>query len=106
MSGDSANNQKARLEAIRLLLGKREQFEPVKTIGDYLKVIRDISERWQEEDWKATECDEDVLLNNVRIVGQIWFRGHAACDPSLRPGLYRESTRKHLLKQPGSPRPG
>ena len=47
----------------------------------------------------------NILLNNVRIVGRIWFRGHLNCDLSLRPGLYREGTRKHLRKQHGSPVP-
>jgi FRG domain len=105
MSDNVANNPKPRLETIRQLLEKRGQREPVKSIGEYLSVIHEFSEGWQEEDWKATECDEDILLNNVRIVGQLWFRGHINCDLSLRPGLYREMTRKYLLKQPGSPTP-
>ena len=31
----------------------------VRNIEDYLKVIRTASERWQEEDWRTTECDEE-----------------------------------------------
>jgi hypothetical protein len=67
------------------------------------KSFRTTSERWQEEDWKNRECDEDYLLNNVRIVGQVWFRGQRSCDHGLVPGLYREKTRENLHKQPGSP---
>ena len=92
-------------QTIKRLLKDSSLSESVETIGKYLEVIRTTSERWQEEDWKALESDEDVLLNTARNVGQIWFRGHANCDLSLRPGLYRKSTRKHLRKQSGSPVP-
>jgi hypothetical protein len=105
MSDSPTSNPRPRLEKIKKLLEAKGFPEPVKNIGDYLKAIRSTSERWQEEDWKDTECDEEVLLNNVRIVGQIWFRGHLSCDLSLRPGLYRESTWKNLRKQHGSPFP-
>jgi hypothetical protein len=45
------------------------------------------------------------LLNIARIVGQVWFRGQRNELHGLQPGLYRESTRKHLQKGSGSPKP-
>jgi hypothetical protein len=94
-----------RLESIKNLLETRGFPAPVRSIGDYLKAIQTTSGRWQKEDWTDRECNEDFLLNDVRIVGQIWFRGHQNCDLSLRPGLYREGTIRHLHKQSGSPIP-
>ncbi len=105
MSESPPNIQKPRLETIKNLLEAKGFPAPVKSIEDYLKAIRTTSERWQEEDWKDKECNEEFILNNVRIVGQIWFRGHHNCDLSLRPGLYRKGTRKYLHKQSGSPIP-
>ena len=99
------SNPKPRLETIKKLLEDTGFPGPVKSIGEYLTAVRTVSERWQEIDWKRAECDEEYLLNNVRLVGQIWFRGQPSCDLSLRPGLYRENTRKCLHKHPGSPRP-
>ena len=105
MSGGPTSTPRPRLETIKKLLEDKGFPVPVRSIAEFLKAIRTTSERWQEEDWKATEADEDILLNNVRIVGQVWFRGHVDCDLSLRPGLYRESTRRYLHKLPGSPVP-
>jgi FRG domain len=102
---ESANSPKPHSETIKKLLEERGLSEPVKTIGEYLGVIRATSERWQEEDWKADEFNEDESLNNARIVGQVWFRGHQNRDLSLQPGLYRESTREGLYKQAKSPQP-
>ena len=56
-------------------------------------------------DWLGKEKDEDYLLNNTRLVGQVWFRGHRANDLSLQPGLYREATRSTLKKLSASPHP-
>jgi hypothetical protein len=105
MSEGPTTTRRPRHEAIRILLEEKGFADPVKTIGDYLNLIRKISERWQASDWRARETNEDFLLNDVRIVGQIWFRGHLSCDLSLRPGLYRQSTKKNLFKQDGSPTP-
>jgi hypothetical protein len=105
MNESSERKPRSRRETIKKLLEEKGFSEPVRNIADFLKVVWTTSERWQEEDWQNVECDADILLNHVRIVGQIWFRGHQNCDLSLRPGLYRESTRKHLCKQPGSPAP-
>jgi hypothetical protein len=104
MSGNTSS-LRPRCETIKKLLEERGLQDPVKSLGEYLEVIRTTSERWQKEDWKNIESDGDAQLNDVRIVGQVWFRGHSTCDLSLQPGLYRENTRKHLHKQPGSPVP-
>jgi len=78
---------------------------PIKTLGDYIAAVRVIAESWQEEDWIKVERDPDDVLNHTRIVGQVWFRGQSDPNSSLRPGLYRESTKRDLNKQPGSPKP-
>ncbi len=103
--GDTSSIQKPRLETIKKLLEEKGFPDPVTNIGNYLEVIRETSERWQQEDWKDTERDEEALLNHVRIVGQVWFRGHRTCDLSLRPGLYRDDIVKGLCKQTSSPIP-
>jgi hypothetical protein len=102
---ENASSQRPRLETIKKLLEDKGFPDPVTNIAAYLEVIRDTSGRWQEEDWKKLERDEESLLNDARIVGQVWFRGHRACDLSLRPGLYRDDTIKHLRKQTNSPAP-
>jgi hypothetical protein len=102
---EKVSSQRPRLETIKKLLEDRGFPDPVTNIKDYLEVVRTTSERWQQEDWKATERDEDELLNHVRIVGQVWFRGQPNCDLSLRPSLYRERTIRYLHKQPKSPVP-
>jgi len=78
---------------------------PVKNLPDFIRQIQDVSDRWQKEDWKQYESDEEELLNPVRIVGQIWFRGQPDLTLSLRPGLYREKTYQNLRKLSGSPTP-
>ena len=67
--------------------------------------MHEVSDSWQKTDWVEAEEDDESLLNNVRLVGQAWFRGHSSCEFSLRPGLYREGTKRYLAKQPTSPRP-
>ncbi len=105
MSERPESNPRPRLRTIKELLEDKGVSQPAKTIGDYLNVIRSITERWQEADWKATESDELYLLNNVRLVGQVWFRGQRNCSHGLQPGLYRAKTSENLRKQPGSPVP-
>lgn len=63
------------------------------------------SDQWQRDDWSAKEKDDDYLLNNARLVSQVWFRGHRTNDLSLQPGLYRESTWLTLAKGVSSPKP-
>jgi hypothetical protein len=105
MSESPTSHPRPHRDTIKRLLAAKGFSEPVENIGDFLKVIRTTTERWQEEDWKNRERDEDYLLNNDRIVGQVWFRGQRNCDHGLVPGLYREKTRDNLHKQPGSPIP-
>jgi hypothetical protein len=96
---------KPHLEKIRKLLADRSTPKATNSISDYLNLIRSISQRWQEADWMSAESDDEQLLNNVRIVGQVWFRGHSKRTHKLKPGLYRESTYRNLAKQKGSPVP-
>jgi hypothetical protein len=105
MSEGPASSPRPRLLTIKKLLDEKGPSQSVKSIGDYLNAIRGTTERWQEEDWKATEDDELYLLNNVRLVGQVWFRGQRNCSHGLQPGIYRASTSEYLRKQPGSPVP-
>src|SRR5271170_3137658 len=105
MSEDRTSHPRPHRETIKKLLEAKGLSGPVDNIGDFLKVIRTTSERWQEEDWQNIEHDEDYLLNDARIVGQVWFRGQRNCDHGLVPGLYRENTRKNLHKRAGSPSP-
>jgi hypothetical protein len=105
MSDGLKVDEKPRRETLRKLLEDKGPPRSVATIAEYISAVREVSELWQKEDWIETEqCDESVL-NNVRLVGQVWFRGHSNSLISLRPGLYRESTREQLIKQPDSPRP-
>lgn len=96
---------KPRKETILQLLERKEPPKPLTTLSDFIKKARDTTERWQKEDWRDAESDEDVLFNNVRIVAQVWFRGQPSLDLSLRPGLYREKTYVNLRKLSGSPKP-
>jgi len=105
MSEKTTDNPRPHFETIKKLLKNKGATVCVNNIRDYLKTIRDTSECWQEDDWIDRESDETMLLNDVRIVGQIWFRGQDTSDLSLQPGLYRKETRKNLLKQPNSPIP-
>ncbi len=96
---------KPHLEKIRKLLSDRGSERPVSSISGFVDRIRAISDRWQKSDWTKTESDDSDLLNNVRLVGQVWFRGHSRRTSKLRPGLYRESTYANLAKQKSSPTP-
>ncbi len=101
----SVRTPKPSLERIRNLLAAAGASKPVSTIAQYVEQTRLISRRWQETDWVNTESDGRVLLNNARIVGQVWFRGHSKRAHKLKPGLYRESTYGNLSKQAHSPVP-
>lgn len=74
-------------------------------VPDFVSLIGKIAEAWQKDDRKREEDDYCYVLNSVRIVEQVWFRGHSSCEPSLKPGLYRDSTRKGLQKADSSPKP-
>jgi hypothetical protein len=72
--------------------------EPLSTIAKFVEYVGGISKQWQDVDIRDRESDEESFLNDARIVGQVWFRGQGSCRVSLRPGLYREDTWKHLKK--------
>jgi hypothetical protein len=74
-------------------------------LSQFVSHIRDTSARWQGNDWKDREGDVRDVLNDVRIIGQVWFRGQRNELDGLRPGLYRPATWKHLKKNNGSPQP-
>jgi hypothetical protein len=105
MDDTTKTDNKPRLETIEAFLEAKGIPPPVRTIEDYIGVVRQITDDWQKEDWIGIESDEDYVMNDARIVGQVWFRGHRDCRLSLRPGLYREATRAQIGKQAGSPFP-
>jgi len=96
---------KSRKDTILTFLNERGKHSPLNNLPDYIKEVQAISDRWQKEDWKAEESDDDMLFNNVRTVGKVWFRGQRDLGFTLRPGLYRQETYKYLSKQPGNPKP-
>ena len=96
---------KSRKETILAFLNERGKQSPLNNLADYIKEVQALSDRWQKEDWKREESNDDMLFNDVRIVGQVWFRGQRDLGFTLRPGLYRPETYKNLSKQPGSPKP-
>jgi hypothetical protein len=75
------------------------------TLAEFISCVGETSDQWQRDDWSAKEKDDDYLLNNARLVSQVWFRGHRTNDLSLQPGLYRESTWLTLAKGVSSPKP-
>lgn len=105
MNDDSAFNPKPRLLTIREHLAAKGAKEPLKTLEEFINHIHQTSARWEQGDWKKREADDEDVLNPVRIVGQVWFRGQRNIEHGLRPGLYRESTWKYLRKNEGSPQP-
>jgi hypothetical protein len=96
---------KPRLLSIKKHLEAKGNKDALTTIADFISYIHKTSARWQEEDWKQREDAESDVLNPARIVGQVWFRGQSNPQHGLTPGLYRESTRRNLLKGNGSPQP-
>ena len=94
-----------RLQDIRKHLETRGFSKPVESLREFIDVVKAITDRWQEEDWRRIETNDEYLLNSARIVGQVWFRGHSTPNLSLRPGLYRESTFNNLKKLDNSPTP-
>ena len=91
-----ASRKKEKL--LDLLQGADAVSEPLSAIAEFVDEVGNTSKRWQDVDIKDQESDEEGFLNDARIVGQVWFRGHGSWRPSLRPGLYREDTWKHLKK--------
>lgn len=105
MNEESVPNAKPRLLTIREHLEAKGANEPLTTLAEFISHIHETSARWEHEDWKDREADELDVLNSVRIVGQVWFRGQRDVTHGLRPGLYREGTWKYLRKNEGSPQP-
>jgi hypothetical protein len=101
----SPTAQKSRKGTILDFLEERAEQPPLASLSEYVKQVQEVSERWQKEDWKRVELDDDMLFNDVRIVGQVWFRGQRDLGLTLRPGLYRQGTYQYLAKHPGSPKP-
>lgn len=95
MNEESVSNAKPRLLIIRGHLAAKSAREPLTTLAEFISYIHETSARWEHEDWKDREADELDVLNPVRIVGQVWFRGQRDVTHGLRPGLYRESTWKY-----------
>lgn len=102
---DEGQSSRQRVGTIRELFQQDNSVSSVSSLADFISLVHGISEDWQKEDWRGREQDEDYLLNNTRLVGQAWFRGHQSLVQSLQPGLYRESTRETLFKQASSPTP-
>jgi FRG domain len=105
MNEEPVSNAKPRLLTIREHLAAKGTKEPLTSLSQFISRIHEISVRWEQEDWRDRETDELDVLNPVRIVGQVWFRGQRSATHGLRPGLYRESIWKYLRKNQGSPQP-
>ncbi len=105
MKEEPISNAKSRLLTIREHLARKDAKEPFTRLAEFISHIHETSARWEHEDWKDRECDELDVLNPVRIVGQLWFRGQSNVAHGLRPALYRESTWKYLRKSEASPQP-
>jgi FRG domain-containing protein len=105
MADPTAEDSRQRTGSIRELLEQEGSVPKVSSLAEFVSVVREVSEGWQAEDWRGREDDEEYLLNNTRLVGQAWFRGHRSTDMSLQPGLYREFTRLNLNKLSRSSRP-
>lgn len=105
MSKGPVAKTKPRLLSLKRHLAAKGAKKPLTTIAQFVTHIHDASVCWEKADWKQYEDDEQELLNPVRIVGQVWFRGQRNPAHGLEPGLYRESLRKHLVKPTTSPQP-
>jgi hypothetical protein len=68
-------SRRPHVNTIRNLLRGTSALRTVSTLDEFTALILWISEDWQREDWRDAEGDRDMLLNNVRLVGKVWFRG-------------------------------
>lgn len=91
-----------RAEVLRELV---TQTEEIKSIAEFVRYVHAVTERWHRRDKEDYEGDVDRVLDNSKLVGELWFRGHRNCDLSLRPGLYRKSTTEGVLKAGAKDRP-
>lgn len=74
------------------------QTEVITSVADFVRVVHAITDTWHAVDKEDYDGDAERILDNSKLVGEVWFRGHRTCDLSLRPGLYRESTIEEVLK--------
>jgi hypothetical protein len=98
-------NVKSRKAKIRELIEENGCIVETSGLSEYISLVHQTSDQWQRYDLLIRERDEDYFLNNSRLVGQVWFRGHRSTELSLKPGLYRTSTHATLDKRSGSPQP-
>jgi hypothetical protein len=78
--------------------------EDVTSIADFVRYVHGMTEKWHHEDKEDYDTDAERILDNSKLVGELWFRGHRDCNLSLRPGLYRENTVEGVLKAGASER--
>jgi hypothetical protein len=103
MPDEFRDSPRQRTGTIRELFIQDDAARAVSSLAEFISLVHGVSDGWQKDDWQVREQDEEYLLNNTRIVGQAWFRGHHTADLSLKPGLYREATRMTLEKLAKSP---
>ncbi len=77
------------------------QTEEITSIADFVRRVHSTAGKWHSEDKEDYDRDAERILDDSKLVGELWFRGHRNCDLTLRPGLYRESTVEEVLK-PGA----
>lgn len=90
---------KQKREKLADLAKRYKPKKPLRTISEFIAYVRERTESWQKDDRIFRQDDDELILNNARIVSQVWFRGHRGCDLSLKPGIYRDETIKHLAKR-------
>src|ERR1700685_1712333 len=98
MQDEIKHSPPQRTGTIRDLFIQDDGVRVVTSLAEFISLVHEISEEWQKDDWRSRAQDDEYLLNNCRLVGQAWFRGHQSADQSLQPGLYREATRENLSK--------
>ncbi len=74
------------------------QTEEIGSIAEFVRYVHAVTEKWHRADKEDYEGDVDRVLDNSKLVGELWFRGHRNCDLSLRPGLYRKNITEGVLK--------
>jgi len=81
------------------LLAPERRIMPVQTtVAQFIKTAGKLFEEWQGIDYEEKKSDGDRIFNNSTLVDQVWFRGHADCELSLQPALYRDNTLSEIRK--------
>jgi FRG domain len=93
---------KQRRKKLADLVQRNKTRRPPRTISEFIAYVREKTQSWQKEDLIDRQADDELILNNARIVDQVWFRGHRDCLLSLKPGIYRAETTEHLAKRKAS----